>query len=178
MGATIREKTPSGEGIFSVIQRSQPAEGRVSDSPTEYIGWSESENLVTKPGGVIRYSRVVRPSKQRDAKSHEEIKVLRRWQGFLLSVDKVSARVELIQDGKSYTYDLPADRLVKSGIKIQNQPFEMDEVEIRTNEGFVTGHRFRALAEATDVYIEHLDLDEDRKRKRDFILKKLGKPKT
>jgi len=42
----------------------------------------------------------------------------------------------------------------------------------------ISRYRFRPLATVSDAYSETLNLDEERKRKRDLILKKFAKAKT
>jgi hypothetical protein len=104
-------------------------------------------------------------------------RVLRRLNGFLMAIQGRNARVAFIENGKTFEYDMPADRLQRSGIEIINQPFEMDEFETRTDDGLEVGYRFRPLAKASDLYVETLNFDEERKRKRDLIFKKFAKTK-
>ncbi len=73
-------------------------------------------------------------------------------------------------------YDLPAERLRANGITAKNQPFQMDEVEVQTGDGgTIVGYRFLPLAKPSDAYIETLNLDDERKRKRDLIFKEFAK---
>ena len=99
--------------------------------------------------------------------------------GFLVEFQSNEARVAFVENGETILYDLPAEQLRKAGIKVRNQPFQMDEVEIDMGSaGVVIGYHFTALAKTSDAYIETLDFDEERKRKRALILKEFGKPQT
>ena len=87
------------------------------------------------------------------------------------------ARVAFVENGKAILYDLPADQLLKAGIERQNQPFQMDEVEMTDENGHIIfGCRFIALAKPSDAYTETLHLDDERKRKRDLILREFSQP--
>ena len=69
-----------------------------------------------------------------------------------------------------------ADPLRRAGVTIRNQPFQMDEIESEDTDGSVTvGYRFLSLASRSDAYIETLSFDQERKQKRDLILKEFGK---
>ncbi len=120
---------------------------------------------------IIRYARA-----SRKPRMHQP-RVLRRLQGFLLEIQGAEARVALVENGKAIQYDLPSDQLRRNGIETKNQPFQMDEVEIQMEVGTVVGYHFQPLAKASDAYIETLNFDEERKRKRDLILREFGKPK-
>jgi len=85
------------------------------------------------------------------------------------------ARVAFIENGNAIVYDMPADCLRKSGIGLKNQPFQMDEIEMQTENGSVVGYLFQPLAGASDAYVETLNFDSERKRKRDLILRKFSK---
>ena len=88
------------------------------------------------------------------------------------------ARVGFVEDGKTILYDIPAGQLQKCGISVKNQPFQMDEIEMDTDDGLVIGYRFQALAGTSDAYIETLNFDADRRRKRELILQEFSKAKA
>ena len=46
---------------------------------------------------------------------------------------------------------------------------------METDGCYTIGYRFLALAKPTDVFLDVLELDAERQRKRDLILNKLGK---
>jgi hypothetical protein len=54
----------------------------------------------------------------------------------------------------------------------------MDEIELKLEGGLVVGYRFEPLAKPSDAYIEPLNFDAERKRKRDLILKEFSKAKA
>jgi hypothetical protein len=124
----------------------------------------------------IRYTPVIRNTGHSQLKHKSNI--LRRMSGFLTEMQGKNARVTFVENGETFQYDLPAERLSKCGIEMVNQPFEMDEIEMQTDDGLVVGYRFRPLAKASDAYHETLNFDEERKRKRDLILKKFAKAKA
>ena len=81
-----------------------------------------------------------------------------------------------MENGQTISYDLPAEQLRHAGITAKNQPFQMDEVEMQAcDEGWFVGYRFVPLAKLSDAYIETLNLDDERKRKRDLIFKEFAK---
>jgi hypothetical protein len=127
-------------------------------------------------GASIRYSAIVRKISNSPLKLKS--RVLRRMSGFLTEVQGKNALVTFVERGKTFQYDMPVERLNKYGIEKVNQPFEMDEVEVQTDDGLVVGYNFRPLAKASDVYRETLKFDAERTRKRDLILKKFAKAKT
>ena len=52
----------------------------------------------------------------------------------------------------------------------------MDEFEMETADGgYAIGYRFLALAKPTDGFTDVIELDAERRRKRDLIFKKFGK---
>ncbi len=103
------------------------------------------------------------------------VRVLRRLKGFLIEMQGADARVAFVENGQTIHYDLPAEQLRHAGISARNQPFQMDEVEMQAgDEGWFVGYRFLPLAKPSDAYIETLDLDDERKRKRDLIFKEFA----
>ena len=103
-------------------------------------------------------------------------KVLRRLQGFLVEMEGQYARVVFVEAGEMIPYDMPADQLRRIGVTVRNQPFQMDEVEAELGGVLTIGYQFQALAKPSDGYIQQLDFDPERKRKRDLILKEFSKP--
>ena len=108
-----------------------------------------------------------------DSPTHKQkFRTKRRLKGFLVELQSNEARVAFIEHGETIFYDLPADQIRRAGIKMRNQPFQMDEIETEDEHGWpIVGYRFRPLAQPVDAYIETLNFDEERKRKRDLILK-------
>jgi hypothetical protein len=98
-------------------------------------------------------------------------KVLRRLRGFVIEMGGEEAKVGFVEDGDTYEYYLPSSPLEKAGIKAESQPFEMDEVEIKTEAGVIVGYEFRPLAKPSDAFQDSFELDPERERKRDLIFK-------
>ena len=120
----------------------------------------------------LRYRAVQRASTAGAAAKRSPI---RRLKGFLVEVQGADARVAFIENGETILYDLPAEQLRRAGITARNQPFQMDEVEMQAgDEGWFVGYRFLPLAKLADAYIETLNLDDERKRKRDLIFKEFA----
>jgi len=98
-------------------------------------------------------------------------KVLRRLRGFVIEMGGVEAKVGFVDDGGTYEYYLPAASLSKAGIKGENQPFQMDEVEVKTEAGVIVGYEFQPLAKPSDAFRDSFELDEERRQKRDLIFR-------
>jgi len=126
---------------------------------------------------VIQYAPIARKERKQPKRNPQE-RVLRRMNGFLMEIEGEQARVAFVDDGRVTQYDLPADQLRRSGITVRNQPFQMDEIELKLESGLVIAYRFEPLATPADAYIETLNFDEDRKRKRDLILREFSKDKA
>jgi len=142
-----------------------------------FAPYSSGERLDESVGQVVRYARITREEPSRETK--HKPKVLRRLEGFLVELQANEARVAFVEKGQTILYDLPASQLRHAGIEIRNQPFQMDEIEMEAEDGgWIVGYRFISLAKPSDAYIESLNFDEERKRKRDLILKEFGKTQS
>jgi hypothetical protein len=109
----------------------------------------------------------------------QKINPTRRLKGFLVELRADEARVAFVDNGQKILYDLPSEHLRNAGITVQNQPFQMDEIKSKSDDGsWTVGYRFLALAKATDAEIEILQFDGERKRKRDIILKEFSTAQT
>ena len=139
----------------------------------EYSVGSRLSEGFTRQLNYTTTSRKPNPTERK-----QQPRVIRRMTGFLVEMQSKDARVAFVEAGQTILYDLPAEQLRSSGIEVKNQPFQMDEIEIRTDDGIAIGYRFKPLANKSDAYIETLQFDEERKRKRDLILKEFSKTKT
>jgi hypothetical protein len=137
---------------------------------TERQSTTAIEGVRVKPPGAS--------AKQAQQSKHLRKRVLRRIRGFLIEEQGGEARVAFVENDQPIQYYLPSDRLRKSGIVAQNQPFEMDEVEIQADDGLIIiGYSFRPLAKPSDAFVDSIDLNDDLKRKRALIFQKFGKAK-
>lgn len=152
---------------------------------SEDYGGQENARLVFYPmagsfGGEsdseIRFSPVTRRHIHTETKQNS--RVLRRMNGLLTEVQGKNACVTFIVNKQTFEYEMPAERLLRSGIKAVNQPFQMDEVEIQMGDGLVVGYHFRPLAKESDAYTETLSFNDERKKKLELILNKFAKAKT
>ncbi len=147
-----------------------------NDQPTRRFALpTTAEKVSEEEGFSIRYSSS-RHTNQSQSKLNT--RVLRRLSGYLTEVQGKNALVTFVENGETFQYDMPFERLHKCGVEMVNQPFEMDEIEMQTDDGLVVGYRFRPLAKVSDAYCETLNFDEQRKRKRDLILKTITKVKA
>lgn len=101
---------------------------------------------------------------------------IRRLRGFLISMQENQARVGFIQDdGPVVEYLLPEKNLRKAGITAINQPFEMDEIEQKIGDGFLSGYVFRPMAPAHAVVTDSFHADEDLTELRNAALRHFGR---
>lgn len=99
-------------------------------------------------------------------------KVLRRLRGFLIEDQGEMSLVAFVENDQTYKYKVPTSRLIQAGIKIENQPFEMDEVEISSGNGeIIVGTRFRVLVPAGDAKLASLEFSEEYWKDREEALK-------
>jgi hypothetical protein len=99
-------------------------------------------------------------------------RVLRRLRGILVQQEGANAQVVFDADGTFLVYTLPSNQLQKSGVTQDNQPFEMDELELTPEgEAPVIGYTFRPLASPSDMFIDTLDLSPERQKRLHLILK-------
>jgi hypothetical protein len=102
-------------------------------------------------------------------------KPLRKLLGFLIEENGAEARIGLVENGETYFYDLPYAPLRENGITAENQPFEMNEVEMRFADGRVfVGYSYKPLASAKDAFVDNAIMTDERKRKLARIAKKFG----
>ena len=114
--------------------------------------------------------------KKRESAKVPQTRVLRRLKGFLVETQGLDSRVVFVSNGETVQYYLPTEQLKRARITAPNQPFEMDEFEMETVDGgYAIGYRFLALAKPTDGFTDVIELDAERRRKRDLIFKKFGK---
>ena len=91
----------------------------------------------------------------------------RQFKGFLVETHGKESRVAFIDNGKTVFYDIPTKCLRAAKITAKNQPFEMSEIKTASGVDYI----FVALAKASDARKEPLQLDAERKRKLELILK-------
>lgn len=104
-------------------------------------------------------------------------KVLRRLNGFLIELGENDAKVCLQEADEIYEYYLPSTLLIEAKITAENQPFEMDEITMKTDSGFLTGYELRPLAKPFDAFVDTFQLDAERTQKRNLIFEKLKNAK-
>ena len=156
-GTTISKAPQTAEGVYNIFQ-------------TAGISSRTSENSKDDSSSFrVPSSRM---------RKREKPRVMRRLNGFLVGFEGEWAKVVYVQGNSSYEYNVPAQQLLKSGIKIENQPFEMDEVEVTLDHEIILGTIFRPLASTESVRIEPLPLSEQEKAERAEILGYFSDAKT
>lgn len=156
--------------------------GRTSlDRSDIVVAAPEESRVIHSYGGTFAHSESLRfrpaqkSSMKDDARKPKAVRVKRRLKGFLVELQSNEARVAFVENEDTIFYDLPADQIRRAGIKLRNQPFQMDEIETEDENGnLIVGYRFVALAMPSDSYIETLNFDEELKRKRAFVLSEFG----
>ncbi|MBI4662616.1 MAG: hypothetical protein HY735_27705 [Verrucomicrobia bacterium] len=98
------------------------------------------------------------------------MKVKRRLQAFFVQEEGEEARVAFVAGGKLIHYYLPIKLLHDAGVRVENQPFELDELEATVAGVPMTGYKVRASAPAQDARTAPLGLDQDRQQKLAYIL--------
>jgi hypothetical protein len=164
-------------------------------SDTEALGWTnvgEKDRIIVKVASgseTFRESieiaprqrsaigagfKVARPSvatASHHGSSRLKVKTLRRVRGFLIETIGAECKVALEEKGKLVFYYLPVSSLSKAGITEANQPFEMDEIEVRLGPNdLVEGYRFKPLAKVGDAISEAVPLDKEYQEKLQVIL--------
>lgn len=142
----------------------RPSDSFTKGSSVEYGGSSTVGTIVEEinapvAGGAIR-RRTALPL------------VKRRFRGIVLELLGENARVGFEDDGKVIEYILPSVQLRKAGVSHLNQPFEMDEVESKTDGGYFVGYVFRPLAKSGDSFKDSVVLTPERQAKLKALFEK------
>lgn len=116
--------------------------------------------------------RLRRSDRTQGPKKH---KVLRRFQGILIGDEGSEARVILFHKGEHFEYTIPLRSLHAAGIKLPNQPFEMDEVEQVDTDSAMFGYIFKPLAGCHTAFTDVVGLSPDLKAKQLAVIRKFGK---
>lgn len=103
-----------------------------------------------------------------------KLRVLRRLHGFLVQSEGKESRVVFVQGEEFIHYFLPSKLLHDAGVRVENQPFECDEVETVVEGISMSGFRFRPSANAESSKPTPLPLDEERRAKLAKLLKSKG----
>lgn len=159
--------------LATIIYRA-PGRGEAEPEASEaHVSYRGSEPFAELDSVRIHAAE---PSRKQAIGKELQPRVMRRFRGFFIESQGFDAKVAFVVDGHTVPYYIPAKQLMKAGIASQNQPFQMDEVEIQTaDEGYIVGYRFMPLAQPSDAFVDVLKLDTERERKRDLIFRKFGK---
>ena len=110
----------------------------------------------------MRISTIERNSPRKHSRQDLGANPKRRLRGFLIASMGEQVRVGFVQQDNSVVeYLLPEKNLRKAGITAINQPFEMDEIEQKVGDGYLSGYVFRPMAQANAVVTDTFDSDDD-----------------
>jgi hypothetical protein len=162
---SVEIKSYSGRRTISGDDEEFPAVTTIKYSTREYGS-----------GNVSFEIRSARSSKSPAIRQNSE-KIVRRFEGFVVEDEGEEYKVAFVQDAQLVFYYLPASQLREAGISAPNQPFQMDEMEIKLSTGSVmTGYAFVPLAKPSDAFNDSIDLNKNKRRsKLTAIFKKFGK---
>jgi hypothetical protein len=132
---------------------------RIQAGETSIAGMS---SIVREPNRTV--------SSKRGTSDKQTPKVKRRLQGFFIQEEGQEARVALVDNGVLVHYYLPLALLHEGNVRIENQPFELDELEIKVDGVVMSGHRVRASAPAEAGVVSPLPLNVDYQQKLNRIL--------
>jgi len=164
---------------------SETTSARNNTVPKQEGGWSVrrhdavddtsySTHIQVGEASSMVISDIVRTPGQRSGKRAGSdagmLKVKRRLQGFFIQAEGEEARVALVDKGALIHYYLPLSIFHESGVRAENQPFELDELEAKVAGIAMTGHRVRASVPAEASEVRSLPLSEEYQRKLTRIL--------
>lgn len=158
----------------------EPAQSNRGESVEFTTSWS-SGTQGTRASSVesvsgIGFSNVGRGDLQKSKRQVLGGNPTRRLRGFVIAMRENQARVGFVQEDKSVVeYLLPEKNLRKAGITAINQPFEMDEIEYKTGDGFLSGYVFRPMAPADAVVTDSFDIDDELTELRNAALRHYGR---
>jgi hypothetical protein len=85
---------------------------------------------------------------------------LSELRGFFIQDEGEHARVAFVDNNEKLVhYYLPMSVMKEGGVTMENQPFELDELEATLDGAKFTGHKVRPMAEPKDVRQDPLTLD-------------------
>lgn len=158
-------KSYSGGRTGSLVGEELPAVTTIKYSARDYSS-SGSASF------EIRSARSSKPVKRTTGE-----KTIRRFEGFLVEDEGEEYKVAFVQGGQLVFYYLPASQLREAGISAPNQPFQMDEMEVKLSSGSVViGYAFVPLAKPSDSFNDAIDLNKNERRdKLNAVFKRFGK---
>lgn len=135
-----------------------------------------STRIHVSEGSGVGMSHMVAAPAQRGGKRvgiDERLpKVKRRLQGFFIQAEGQDARVALVDKGALVHYYLPLSILHEAGVRAENQPFELDELEAKVAGVVMTGSRIRASAPAEAGEVRPLPLNDEYQQKLNRMLRR------
>jgi len=132
---------------------------------------TDTENRESYRDHIIKIGQLKDPIHGMRSKSELSPKVRRRIAGYFLHKEGKEALVAFEDDGELIQYYLPFSKLKKSGIMHEDQPFEMDELEVEVDGEIYKRYEFRPLALKKDRHtISSNEFSDDIKSKYEYIL--------
>jgi hypothetical protein len=139
-------------------------EGRSSAT----ISYSESRNETAYYGMSVRPVGRETPASKRT--SAPAARIVRRLHGFFVQEEGDEARVAFVENGSLVHYFLPLKVFREGGVTVENQPFEMDELEAVVEGVPMKGYKVRPSALPRDSRVETIALDPRSEENLRFIL--------
>lgn len=161
----------------TILEAAEVKTGRSGDVATAWSSGSDGTRTTSDESlAEIRVSDLGRGHMRKVARQDIGGNPKRRLRGFLISTGENHARVGFVQEDNSVVeYLLPEKNLRKAGITAINQPFEMDEIEQKVGDGFLSAYLFRPMAHANAVVTDTFDADDDLAELRNAALRHFGK---
>ena len=161
----------------TICEVSDVKTGRSADFATGWSSGSEGTQTTSDESlAEIRVADLGRAHTRKVARQDSRGNPKRRLRGFLISRSENHAHVGFVQEDNSVVeYLLPESSLRKAGITAINQPFEMDEIEQKDDDGYLAAYVFRPMASADAVVTDTLDSDDELAKLRDAALRHFGK---
>lgn len=131
----------------------------------------ETENYtnIEKNFDVTRHVHSSRRYEGLKAKGILNKTVKKRLNGFLLRIEGEQSIVVIADGDNHYEYVIPSHTLKKAGIQYQNQPFQMDYLEMKTGSSVITAQEFKPLASIEHMTREPVELTPEQENWRKLI---------
>lgn len=164
--SSTRARTVSNEGFSDVGVTSDRSEHGASISVRGSSSWGE----VALASGIRQYVNRI-SFKAPHAAPIVKPRVKRRFKGFFLHAEGEEARVALVDNGTLVHYYLPLNIFLDANVKTENQPFELDELELKVDGKVFHSQEIRASAPSEAGFVEPLPFDAEYQEKLRNILR-------
>jgi hypothetical protein len=170
--STMSERTSAKSTTVRSATGAWEVRGATTESESAFVTRirGDESSIVGMTSIVREPNRIVGGKRGRHEK--QQLKVKRRLQGFFIQEEGQEARVALVDNGTLVHYYLPLKLMHEGGVRAENQPFELDELELNLDGVVLSGHQIRASAPAEAGMMSPLPLSEDYQQKLERILRR------